>query len=93
MISSTSRICIWRNKDDGKLVIIQVDPEWTFTKAERGRPHIISVDSQAWGAGNLLRADYPISASYTVTDVTLSPIRYILDPNQDAFKGTTQLAA
>jgi Acetoacetate decarboxylase (ADC) len=92
-IQYVSNMHLARNKEDGKLVIIQVDPEWTFIKAERGRPHIISLDSQAWDAGDVLRADYPISASYTVTDVTLSPIRYILDPNQDAFKGTTKLAA
>jgi hypothetical protein len=92
-IQYVSNMHLARNKEDGKLVIVQVDPEWTFTKAERGRPHIISVDSQAWGAGDRLRADYPISASYTITDVTLSPIRYILDPNQDAFRGTTKLAA
>jgi acetoacetate decarboxylase len=82
-----------RNKQDGKLVVVQLDPEWVFTKAERGRPHIIAVDSEAWGAGNLLSAAYPISASYTVCDVTLSPIRYVCDPGQDAFRGTTQVAA
>jgi len=27
-----------RNKDDGKLVLVQVDPEFTFAKAERGKP-------------------------------------------------------
>jgi len=92
-IQYVSNMHLARNKEDGKLVMVQVDPEWVFTKAERGRPHIIALDSAAWGAGEKLKADYPISASYTITDVALSPIRYILDPNQDAFKGTTQLAA
>jgi hypothetical protein len=92
-IQYVSNMHLARSKEDGKLVIVQVDPEWTFTKAERGRPHIISLDSEAWGAGDRLRADYPISASYTITDMTISPIRYILDPNQDAFRGTTKLAA
>jgi len=82
-----------RNKDDGKVVLVQVDPEWVFHKAERGRPHIISLDSQAWAAGNLLRADYPISATCCICDVTLGKIRYICDPAKDAFQGTTQVAA
>ncbi|MGA2410682.1 MAG: acetoacetate decarboxylase family protein [Candidatus Binataceae bacterium] len=92
-IQYVSNMHMARNKEDGKLAIVQVDPEWVFTKAERGKPHIIAVDSQAWGAGDMLKAEYPISASYSITDMTISPIRYILDPNQDAFKGTTQLAA
>lgn len=92
-VQYVSNMHLARNKEDGKLVIVQVDPEWTFSKAERGRPHIISLDSQAWGAGDKLKAEYPISASFTVTDMTLSPIRYVLDPNQDAFRGTTKIAA
>lgn len=82
-----------RNKEDGKLVLVQIDPEWTFSRAERGRPHLIALDSKSWGAGEMLRADWPISASYTVADVSLAPIRYVSDPDQDAFRGTTQVAA
>jgi Acetoacetate decarboxylase (ADC) len=92
-VQYVSSMHLTRNKQDGKLVVVQLDPEWTFHKAERGRPHIISVDSQSWGAGDLLRADYPISASYTTCDVTLSKLRYVCDPTQDAFKGTTEIAA
>ena len=29
-----------RNRDDGKLVLVQVDPEFTFSKAERGKPRV-----------------------------------------------------
>lgn len=92
-IQYISSMHLARNKEDGKLVLAQVDPEWTFHKAERGRPHMIALDSKSWGAGEMLRAEYPISASYAVADVTLSPIRYISDPNVDSFKGTTQIAA
>jgi hypothetical protein len=92
-IQYNSSMHLARNKDDGKVVLVQVDPEWVFHKAERGRPHIISLDSQAWAAGNLLRADYPISATCCICDVTLGKIRYICDPAKDAFQGTTQVAA
>jgi hypothetical protein len=92
-IQYISSMQLARSKEDGKFIIVQLDPEWVFQKAERGRPRIISLDSQAWGAGDMLRAEYPISASYTTCDVTLSRIRYVCDPEQDAFRGTTQVAA
>lgn len=92
-VQYVSSMHLARNKEDGKLVVVQLDPQWVFRKAERGRPHIISVDSQSWGAGEMLRADYPISASFTTCDVTLSKIRYFCDPAQDAFRGTTAVAA
>jgi hypothetical protein len=92
-IQFNSSMHLARNKDDGKVILVQVDPAWVFQKAERGRPHIISLDSQAWAAGDMLRADYPISATYCICDVTLGPIRYICDPAKDAFQGTTQVAA
>lgn len=92
-IQYNSSMHLARNKEDGKLSLVQVDPEWTFRKAERGRPRIITLDSEAWGAGSLLRADYPISATFTTCDVTLGKIRYICDPTVDAFRGTTAIAA
>jgi Acetoacetate decarboxylase (ADC) len=88
---SSMHLC--RNKEDRKLVLVQLDPEWTFIKAERGRPHLISFEGQAWNGGDKLVPTWPISASYAIADTTLSPIRYVSDPNVDAFKGTTQLAA
>jgi hypothetical protein len=88
---SSMHLC--RNKEDSKLVIVQLDPEWTFLKAERGRPHLAAFDAHAWNGGDQLIPAWPISASFAVADTTLSPIRYISDPNVDAFKGTTQVAA
>jgi hypothetical protein len=92
-IQYNSSMHLARNKDDGKLVVVQLDPTWTFHKVERGKPHIITLDSEAWGAGKLLRADYPISATFANCDVTLTELRYVCDPTVDAFKGTTAVAA
>jgi hypothetical protein len=92
-IQYNSSMHLARNKEDGKLTLVQLDPAWTFHKVERGRPHIIALDSEAWGASKLLRADYPISASFAACDVTLGKIRYVCDPTVDAFKGTTAIAA
>jgi hypothetical protein len=92
-IQFNSSMHLARNREDGKLVVVQLDPAWTFQKVERGRPHIIALDSEAWAAGKLLRADYPISASFSTCDVTLGKIRYVCDPTVDAFRGTTAVAA
>lgn len=82
-----------RNREDGKLVLVQVDPEYTFSKAERGKPRVNALDAAAWRTGgNLLLAD-PIAASFTICDVTLPRIRYICDPDKPAFQGTTKVAA
>lgn len=83
-----------RNKDDGQLVLVQVDPEFTFSRAERGRPVLRVLDNAAWGdaVGNL-KPRNPISISYAVADIALPKIRYICDPERPAFQGTTQVAA
>jgi len=92
-IQYVSSMHLCRNKEDGKLVVVQLDPEWTFIKAERGRPRLGSFDANAWNGGDKLELTWPISASYAIADTTLSAIRYVSDPNQDAFKGTTHIAA
>ncbi|MDO8434968.1 MAG: hypothetical protein Q7S58_21425 [Candidatus Binatus sp.] len=82
-----------RNKDDGKLVLVQVDPEFVFSKAERGKPRILHLDNNCWGAGDNLRLGNPISATFTVADVTMPKIRYICNPEVPALQGTTKVAA
>jgi Acetoacetate decarboxylase (ADC) len=82
-----------RNKEDGKLVLVQVDPEFVFSKAERGKPRINLIDNDAFGANNYLRLDNPISATFTTADVTVPKIRYICNPELPAMQGTTKVAA
>jgi hypothetical protein len=82
------------NKQDGELVLVQVDPEFTFSRAERGRPILRTLDSAAWGDDRgRLKLRNPISISYAVADITLPRIRYICDPERPAFQGTTKVAA
>lgn len=92
-IQYVSSMHLCRNREDGKLTVVQCDPEWIFSKAERGRPNLVAFDSASWNGGDKVRPNWPISASYAVADVTLTKIRYVSDPNQDAFRGTTQIAA
>jgi Acetoacetate decarboxylase (ADC) len=82
-----------RNADDKNLVVVQVDPEYVFSKAERGRPHVVSVDTAAFGADPYFKLANPISACFTTADVTLPKIRYICNPEISAIQGTTKIAA
>ena len=82
-----------KNKEDSKMVLVQVDPDYTFHKAERGRQHIIAFDGAAFGVGSNLRFMNPISASFATVDMTLPKIRYVCDPEKPALQGTTKVAA
>jgi hypothetical protein len=82
-----------RNSEDQKLALVQVDPEYTFSKAERGRPHLIQFDPAAWRTGEYLNITNPISATFAVCDMTMPKIRYVCDPNRPALQGTTKVAA
>ncbi len=59
--------------------LIQVDPEYTFHRADRGRPSLSVLEADDWGLPGA-RPVYPISASIAVCDVVLPEIRYIADP-------------
>ncbi len=82
-----------RNQEDDKLVVVQVDPEFVFSKAERGKPRVLALDNDAFGAGNALRVMNPISACLATVEVTLPKIRYICNPELPALQGTTKVAA
>ncbi len=70
--------------------LVQVDPEFEVSRADRGNAQIDAFDSNFWDAPNL-RPVYPIVASYTTANITLPKIRYICDPNQPAITGTIAL--
>ena len=83
-----------RNKQDDKLVLVQVDPEYVFSKAERGKPRVVTLDHEAFGAtASTLNVMNPIMACFTTADVTLPKIRYICNPELPAMQGTTKVAA
>jgi hypothetical protein len=83
-----------RNKQDDKLVLVQVDPEYVFTKAERGKPRVVALDHEAFGAtSSNLNVMSPIMACFTTADITLPKVRYICNPELPAMQGTTKVAA
>ena len=70
--------------------IVQVDPDYTLKRAERGRAHASRFVAEAWGAPGLTLF-HPISASATVCDTDLPRIRFVMDSEIPAFRGTRRI--
>jgi len=74
-------------------VIVQVDPEYVFHSAQRGRPHLIALQADAWGGDGRLRCTFPMTATYTRCDTDLPKLRFALNPSVPAVEGSRRLAA
>jgi hypothetical protein len=59
--------------------LVQVDPDYAFRSADRGKPLLGAFDAGAWGLPGA-SPYYRVSASYCVADITLPEIRYLVDP-------------
>jgi Acetoacetate decarboxylase (ADC) len=70
--------------------LIQVDPRYTFHKAERGRPEVSWLDTNALDAGSL-RLLNPISATVCQCDTDLPRIRFVMDPEVPVVRGTRRI--
>lgn len=68
---------------DGKEVgrLIQVDPEYTFHKADRGKPRLDTFDPAAFLLDGC-RPVWPVSASHAIADMTFPHLRYVIDPEK-----------
>jgi hypothetical protein len=77
---------------DGEVAprLIQVDPRYTFHKAERGRPEVSRLEADAWSAGPL-RPRHSISATVCTVDTDLPRIRFIMDPEVPVVRGTRRI--
>jgi hypothetical protein len=69
------------------LRLVQVDPSYDVTRAERARPILKSFDAAAWGEPEIVPT-YPIAASISTATVTLPKIRFLCALDQLAFMGT-----
>ncbi|HVP30306.1 MAG TPA: hypothetical protein VMW35_14215 [Myxococcota bacterium] len=74
------------------LRLVQVDARQRIHTADRGRPRIASFDAPAWAASGLV-PDYGVSASFCSADLVLPRIRFLVDPEKPAFRGTEKLGA
>jgi acetoacetate decarboxylase len=75
---------------DGKGVLVQVDPDYRFHKAERGKPEVAVFDKAAWRAEGVDPV-WPVAASWSLADTGFPKIRFVLDPDQPAVVGTRRL--
>jgi hypothetical protein len=71
--------------------IVQVDSEYEFRRADRGRPELVSFDPGAWGDARLV-PDIPVSASFAACDMTIADVRYICNPDIPAAEGTEKVS-
>jgi hypothetical protein len=71
-------------------LLIQVDPKYTFYKAERGKPVVGTFEPAAWNAGDIELADRIVGTCCTV-DTDLPRIRFIMDPLKPVYMGTRRI--
>jgi hypothetical protein len=74
-------------------VIVQVDPEYVFHSAQRGKPRLISLQADAWGGDNRLRCTNPMHATYCRCDTDMPKLRFGMDPSVPVVQGSRRLAA
>jgi len=71
-------------------MLIQVDPKYTFYKAERGKPNVSTFDPAAWHAGTLELANAIVGTCCTI-DTDLPRIRFVMDPLKPVYMGTRRI--
>lgn len=74
-------------------LIVQVDPEYVFHSAQRGKPRLLALQADAWGAENRLRCTTPMHATFCRCDTDLPKLRFGMDPSVPAVQGSRRLAA
>jgi Acetoacetate decarboxylase (ADC) len=75
-----------------KPILIQVDPEYVFHHAQRGRARLLSFQAEAWGGDQRLRCTHPIVATFVRCDTDLPRLRFALDPAVPNARGRIKLA-
>ncbi|HEY6982990.1 hypothetical protein [Reyranella sp.] len=71
-------------------LLIQVDPKYTFYRADRGEPQVSTFDATAWNAPGLQLAG-PIIGTCCTVDTDLPRIRFVMDPLKPVFLGTRRI--
>ena len=71
-------------------MLVQVDPAYTFHRAERGAAGDHDFDRAAWNAEGVDPV-WPVTATFVRCDTGFPQIRYVLDANKPARTGTRKL--
>ena len=77
-------------RDGEETLLLQVDPDYTFDRAQRGRARLTAFEAEAWNLPGASAA-HPISASLTTVDLTLPRLRYLIHPDRDPLKAVERL--
>jgi hypothetical protein len=75
-----------------RLMIVQVDPIWTVSTTDRGRPVLRTFDGDAFGTGGKLVVTSPVTSITCRADVELPRPRFVLDPKAPALQSSRKLA-
>jgi len=70
--------------------LVQVDSDYVFRSADRGKPQLDAFDAEAWllpGA----HLSHAVSASFAVADVTMPVLRYLVDPAKRPLEAVERL--
>lgn len=70
--------------------LVQVDPDFAFRSADRGKPQLGAFDPDAWGLAGA-SPSFAVSASYCGADISLPEIRYLADPAKDPLTAVERL--
>lgn len=70
--------------------LIQVDPDYVFRSADRGKPELEMFDAAAFKLDGA-RPHWPVSASYAVADIQMPELRYLVDSAKSPLTAVEQL--
>ena len=73
------------------LRLLQVEPRYKISRAERGHPRLLRFEAGLWGDARM-EPVHRTSASLAVADITLAPVRFACRPDVLAFEGTEKVA-
>ena len=74
------------------LRLVQVDPDYQVTRAERGEPLLFEFDAEAWQSPGLCPS-LPVAASFSIATMVLPALRFVCRPDLVGFVGTERLDA
>ena len=72
-------------------MLIQVDPKYTFYKAERGKPQVGDVRRGGVERRRASTLAEPIVGTCCTVDTDLPRIRFVMDPLKPVFQGTRRI--
>lgn len=79
-----------RRGEEEVVRLIQVDPEYAVSKADRGRPELATCRVGSFGLEEA-EISYPVSASAATANITLPALRYLVDPQKPPLQSVERI--